>query len=58
MDLGFEGKVCVVTGSSTGIGASVVRQLQLEGAVAVSSGRREHGPGDLHVRVDLTARRN
>jgi NAD(P)-dependent dehydrogenase (short-subunit alcohol dehydrogenase family) len=56
MDLGLEGKVCVVTGSSTGIGASVVRQLQLEGAVAVSSGRRKHGPGDLHVSVDLTGR--
>ena len=56
MELGFADKVCVVTGSTTGIGLAVVRQLQAEGASVVSSGRRDDGPGDLHVSVDLTRR--
>ena len=56
MELGFADKVCVVTGSTTGIGLTVVRQLQEEGARVVSSGRRDDGPGDLHVSVDLTRR--
>ncbi len=56
MELGFADKVCVVTGSTTGIGLTVVRQLQAEGARVVSSGRRDDGPGDLHVSVDLTRR--
>jgi 3-oxoacyl-[acyl-carrier protein] reductase len=53
VDLGLKGKVCVVTGSTGGIGLEVVRQLQGEGAFVVSSGRRADGPGDVHVPGDL-----
>ena len=56
MELGLESKVCVVTGSTGGIGACVVEQLRAEGAVTVSSGRSAHGPGDLHVSGDLSQR--
>ncbi len=56
MELGLEGKVCVVTGSTGGIGRLVVEQLRAEGAVTVSSGRSAEGPGDLHVVVDLSRR--
>ncbi len=54
MDLGLKGKVCVVTGSTGGIGLEVARLLRQEGATAVTSGRREAGIGDLHVTADLS----
>ena len=54
MDLGLGGKVCVVTGSTSGIGLEVARQLQAEGARVVTSGRRPDGIGDLHVATDLS----
>jgi len=54
MELGLEGKVCVVTGSTAGIGRVVAEQLVAEGARVVGSGRRAAGPGDMHVTVDLT----
>jgi NAD(P)-dependent dehydrogenase (short-subunit alcohol dehydrogenase family) len=54
MELGLEGKVCVVTGASGGIGAEAARQLQAEGAKVVTSSRGSDGPGDLHVAADLT----
>ena len=54
MELGLEDKVCVVTGSTAGIGLVVARQLQAEGATVVTSGRRSDGCGDLHVVADLT----
>ncbi len=41
MDLGLDGKRCLVTGSTAGIGLEVVRQLVAEGARVVSSGRRD-----------------
>ncbi len=53
MDLGLREKVCIVTGSTGGIGLEVARQLREEGAVVVTSGRRGGGIGDLHVAVDL-----
>ncbi len=53
MDLGLRDKVCLVTGSTAGIGLSVAKQLRAEGAVIVSTGRRAKGPGDLHVAADL-----
>jgi 3-oxoacyl-[acyl-carrier protein] reductase len=56
MDLGLSGKVCVVTGSTAGIGEVVARLLLAEGARVVGTGRRDEGPGDLHVAADLTAR--
>ncbi len=53
MDLGLTDKVCVVTGSTSGIGLEVARQLQAEGAHVVTSGRRDKGIGELHVVADL-----
>ena len=54
MELGLENKVCLVTGSTAGIGLAVARLLQEEGARVVTSGRRNEGVGDLHVAADLT----
>ena len=54
MELGLEDKVCIVTGSTAGIGLAVARQLQEEGARVVTSGRRNVGVGDVHVAADLT----
>src|SRR5579862_1339628 len=54
MDLGLVDKVCIVTGSTAGIGLAVARQLRAEGALVVTSGRSEDGIGDLHVRADLS----
>jgi 3-oxoacyl-[acyl-carrier protein] reductase len=54
MELDLRDKVCVVTGSTDGIGKVVAEQLRVEGAVVVTTGRREHGPGDLHVAADLS----
>jgi 3-oxoacyl-[acyl-carrier protein] reductase len=54
MDLGLKDKVCVVTGSTSGIGLVVAQQLRAEGATVVTSGRRTDGIGDLHVVADLT----
>lgn len=54
MELGLSGKVCIVTGSTGGIGLEVARQLQAEGAQVVTSGRRPDGIGDLHVAADLS----
>jgi 3-oxoacyl-[acyl-carrier protein] reductase len=54
MDLGLDGKVCIVTGSTGGIGLEVARQLQAEGAQVVTSGRRPDGIGELHVVADLS----
>src|SRR5579862_8309060 len=54
MELGLRDKVCIVTGSTSGIGLAVARQLRDEGAVVVTSGRSGHGIGDLHVSADLS----
>lgn len=56
MELGLANKVCVVTGSTGGIGAEVARELKAEGAIVVTSGRRAAGIGDLHVSAELSAR--
>jgi 3-oxoacyl-[acyl-carrier protein] reductase len=49
MDLGLEGKGCIVTGASRGIGAAVARMLSEEGARVITVARSE---GDL--RLDIT----
>jgi 3-oxoacyl-[acyl-carrier protein] reductase len=56
VELGLSGKVCIVTGSTAGIGLEVAERLTAEGAHVVSSGRRGEGPGELHVPGDLTER--
>jgi NAD(P)-dependent dehydrogenase (short-subunit alcohol dehydrogenase family) len=53
VELDLKDKVCVVTGSTGGIGLAVARQLRDEGATVVTSGRRSGGIGDLHVAADL-----
>lgn len=58
MDLGLRDKICVVSGSTAGIGREVARMLVEEGARVVTSGRRSDGPGvgeALHVAADLAA---
>jgi 3-oxoacyl-[acyl-carrier protein] reductase len=57
VDLGLRDRVCVVTGSTGGIGLETVRLLADEGARVVSSGR-SHAPNageSLHVSADLSA---
>lgn len=54
MDLGLRDKVCVVSGSTGGIGLATARLLREEGAKIVTSGRRAEGIGDLHISADLT----
>jgi 3-oxoacyl-[acyl-carrier protein] reductase len=57
LDLGLEQRVCVVTGSTEGIGCETARLLAEEGARVVTCGRRETGPDvgeELHVSLDLS----
>jgi NAD(P)-dependent dehydrogenase (short-subunit alcohol dehydrogenase family) len=57
VDLGLSDRVCVVTGSTGGIGLETVRLLADEGARVVTSGR-SHAPNvgeALHVSADLSA---
>jgi 3-oxoacyl-[acyl-carrier protein] reductase len=55
VNLGLEDRVCVVTGSTGGIGLATARLLVEEGARVVTSGRSERpGVGEaLHVAGDL-----
>src|SRR5438067_28709 len=56
MDLGLRDRVCVLTGSTGGIGLATARLLVDEGARVVTSGRSDDGPGigeALHVAGDL-----
>lgn len=57
MDLGLTDRVCVVTGSTAGIGLEAARLLAEEGARLVTCGRGG-APGvgeELHVAADLSA---
>ena len=56
MDLGLRDRVCLVTGSTAGIGLATARLLAEEGAKVVTSGRGEApGVGEaLHVQGDLS----
>jgi 3-oxoacyl-[acyl-carrier protein] reductase len=57
MDLGLRDRVCVVTGSTAGIGLETARLLAEEGARVATCGRRAApGIGErLHVQADLAA---
>jgi NAD(P)-dependent dehydrogenase (short-subunit alcohol dehydrogenase family) len=50
----LEGKVCVVTGASGGIGAATVAVFQREGARVVGADLSAGAPGDMSLRVDVT----
>ena len=50
MNLGLEGRVCVVTGGTRGIGAATVRMLAQEGATVLSVARSGAG-----LELDVTA---
>ncbi len=56
MDLGLRDRLCVVTGSTGGIGLATARLLVEEGARVVTTGRGEApGVGEaLHVQADLS----
>ena len=56
MNLELRDKVCIVTGSTAGIGLETARLLAAEGALVVTCGRREKpGVGEVvHVTVDLS----
>jgi 3-oxoacyl-[acyl-carrier protein] reductase len=56
LDLGLENRLCVVTGSTGGIGLATAQVLVEEGAHVVTSGRSEAPDvGEaLHVRADLS----
>jgi 3-oxoacyl-[acyl-carrier protein] reductase len=59
VDLGLRGKVCLVTGSTGGIGREAARVLAAEGARVATCGRRAEGPAvgeELHVACDLSRR--
>lgn len=56
MDLGLRDSVCLVTGSTGGIGLETARLLAAEGAPVVTTGRRREPPGvgeTMHVAADL-----
>jgi 3-oxoacyl-[acyl-carrier protein] reductase len=57
LELGLADRVCVVTGSTEGIGRETARLLAEEGARVVTCGRRDGGPAvgeALHVAADLS----
>ncbi len=57
MDLGLRDTVCLLTGSTGGIGLESARLLAAEGARVVTVGRREQAPGAgeaLHLAADLS----
>jgi 3-oxoacyl-[acyl-carrier protein] reductase len=56
MDLGLRDRVCVLTGSTAGVGLAAARMLVDEGARVVTCSRRDEAPGigeALHVPANL-----
>ena len=51
----LQGRVCVVTGASGGIGAATVEIFQREGATVVGVDLLDGAPGDLALQVDVTS---
>ena len=50
----LQGRVCVVTGASGGIGAATVELFEREGAHVVGVDLAEGAPGELSLQVDVT----
>jgi NAD(P)-dependent dehydrogenase (short-subunit alcohol dehydrogenase family) len=50
----LDGKVCVITGTASGIGAESARLFQTEGAQVVGVDLREGALGDLTIQADVT----
>jgi aminopeptidase-like protein/NADP-dependent 3-hydroxy acid dehydrogenase YdfG len=53
---GLEGRTCVVTGASSGIGAAIALALTAEGATVCGVGRRREGLDDTASRVNGAGR--
>jgi len=53
----LDGRVCVISGSSGGIGAATVELFQHEGATVVGIDLLADSPGDLALQVDVTDER-
>jgi 3-oxoacyl-[acyl-carrier protein] reductase len=57
MNLGLRDRICIVTGSTRGIGLETARIFAEEGAQVVTTGRRSRSPGvgeALHIVTDLS----
>jgi NAD(P)-dependent dehydrogenase (short-subunit alcohol dehydrogenase family) len=50
----LEGKVCVITGAASGIGAESARLFEQEGATVVGADLIPESVGDLQLRVDVS----
>lgn len=50
----FDGKVCVVNGAASPIGAAAAERFAREGGTVVGVDQAEHGVGELALRADLT----
>ena len=50
----LDGKVCVITGAASGIGAETARRFKEEGATVVGVDLSPDSEGDLSVRADVT----
>jgi NAD(P)-dependent dehydrogenase (short-subunit alcohol dehydrogenase family) len=52
MDREFAGKVAIVTGAASGIGAAIARELAAEGARVVLADRSEEGLAAVHAEIE------
>jgi NAD(P)-dependent dehydrogenase (short-subunit alcohol dehydrogenase family) len=50
----LDGKVCVITGAASGIGAETARLFKEEGATVVGVDLSENAEGDLAIQADVT----